>query len=102
MSFWPIPLTNSAPRSTVLSVLRSLWLTGLRGQLSAEQIYNLSMIVSSGHRLTNLVNDILDFSKLKYQELILNLKPVDLHAMTEVVLILSQPLVGSKSLELDQ
>lgn len=32
---------------------------------SADTIQNLSLIVSSGRRLSSLVNDIIDFSKLK-------------------------------------
>ena len=86
------------PLNGIIGIAESM-IDGVTGGLSVDQIYNLSMIVSSGHRLANLVNDILDFSKLKHQELILDLKPVDMHAITEVVLILSQPLLGSKSVE---
>jgi two-component system sensor histidine kinase ChiS len=87
------------PLNGIIGIAESM-IDGVTGQLSPQQVYNLSMIVSSGHRLTNLVNDILDFSKLKHRELILDLKPVDMHAITDVVLILSQPIIGSKSLKL--
>ena len=86
------------PLNGIIGIAESM-IDGVTGALTPAQVYNLSMIVSSGHRLTNLVNDILDFSKLKHQELILDLKPVDMHAMTDVVLILSQPITGSKSLQ---
>ena len=58
------------------------------------------MISNSGKRLSHLVNDILDFSKLKNQDLILASKPVDLHAICDVVLKLSNPLAQGKNLEL--
>ncbi|MDP5168978.1 MAG: ATP-binding protein [Bacteroidia bacterium] len=61
---------------------------------------NLSLIVSSGKRLQSLVDDILDFSKLKSHEITLQLKPVDLHAIAEVVIHLQRPLLADKSLDL--
>ena len=61
---------------------------------------NLFMIVSSGKRLANLVNDILDFSKLKNQAFELESRPVDIFALAEVVVMLSQTLIGNKKLAL--
>ena len=69
--------------------------------LSAKEIReNLSMVVSSGKRLANLVNDLLDFSKLKNQDLTLQEKALDLHAITEFVLTMLSPLVRGKPVEL--
>ena len=65
-----------------------------------KKTQDLSMIISSGKRLASLVNDILDFSKLKNQELVLQKRPVDIHAAVEIVLALSQPLVKNKNLQL--
>ena len=48
--------------------------------------------------LANLVNDILDFSKLKNQAFELDTRPLDMFALAEVVIMLSQPLVGNKKL----
>ncbi len=73
---------------------------GAAGKLSTEAVENLDMITNSGKRLTHLVNDILDFSKLKNHDLQLNLQPVDLHAVADVVLKLSEPLAQNKNLEL--
>ncbi len=87
------------PLNGIIGIAESM-VDGVTGSLTPQQVYNLSMIVMSGQRLTNLVNDILDFSKLKHQELILSLKPIDMQAITEVVLILSQPLIGSKPVNL--
>ncbi len=76
-------------------------LDGVRGEVSGEMRTDLSMIAASGRRLSHLVNDILDFSKLRHKSLELDLRPVDLHSLTEVVLTLSRPLVGSKDLTLE-
>jgi signal transduction histidine kinase/class 3 adenylate cyclase/CheY-like chemotaxis protein len=61
---------------------------------------NLSMIVASGKRLANLVNDILDFSKLKNQAFELQSRPLDVGSVAEIVVMLSQPLIGKKKLDL--
>ncbi len=61
---------------------------------------NLSMIISSGKRLSSLVNDILDFSKLKNHEIELRYKPLDIHAVVDVVLRIHQPLIEGKDLKL--
>ncbi|MEM7353830.1 MAG: two-component regulator propeller domain-containing protein, partial [Acidobacteriota bacterium] len=74
---------------------------GSAGDLPEAARANLRLLVQSGRRLTALVNDILDFSKLRHQSLELERKPVDLHALVEVVLVLSRPLLGSKPLQLD-
>ena len=73
---------------------------GATGPLQPATEKNLSMIVSSGKRLASLVNDILDFSKLKNQAFELQTKPLDVHALSEVVVTLSQSLLGNKPLTL--
>jgi two-component system sensor histidine kinase ChiS len=73
---------------------------GATGQLSELQRKNLSLIFQSGHRLATLVNDILDFSKLRHKTIELQLQPVGLREMAEVVLPLSQPLIKNKELQL--
>lgn len=73
---------------------------GVAGQLTPKAIENLDMIVNSGKRLSNLVNDILDFSKLKNNDLQLNIRPVDLYAITDLVLKVSESLIKGKSLQL--
>ncbi len=67
----------------------------------AQQEDQFAMIIASGRRLSSLVNDILDFSKLRHQEIELRLKPVDLHSLVQVVLQINQPLVGEKTLLLE-
>ncbi|NET42285.1 response regulator [Okeania sp. SIO2B3] len=87
------------PLNGMIGIAESM-LDGATGKLSKTQQKNLLMIAQSGHRLTDLVNDILDFSKLKHQNLELQLKPIGIREITEVVVTLCQSLVGSKNLEL--
>ncbi|NEQ71802.1 MAG: response regulator [Okeania sp. SIO2C9] len=61
---------------------------------------NLTMIVSSARRLSNLVNDILDFSKIKHHTLALDFKPVDVYGVVEAVVILNLLLSKKKNLKL--
>jgi signal transduction histidine kinase/ligand-binding sensor domain-containing protein/class 3 adenylate cyclase/ActR/RegA family two-component response regulator len=62
----------------------------------SEKNRDLSMIISSGKRLANLVNSILDFSKLKSHDLTLDMKPVSPRSATDIVLRISQPMVKGK------
>jgi|GEM_PF-309816 len=87
------------PLNGIIGLAESM-VDGAVGPLSKEQSFNLEMIVYSGRRLTNLVNDILDFSRLQHQDLELQCKPIDLRALTDIVLTLSQPLLGPKKLQL--
>lgn len=87
------------PLNGIIGLAESL-IDGVAGQLPDKANHNLAMVVTSGKRLSNLVNDILDFSKLKNRNLVLNQVAVDLYSMTDVILTLSQPLLGSKNLAL--
>ena len=71
---------------------------GAVGSLSPKAIENLSLIASSGHRLANMVNDLLDMARIQDEGLHLHLRPVDLCALSEMVVNLSLPLVGRKHL----
>jgi len=70
------------------------------GPLTEEQRYNLSLVVSSGRRLTSLISDILDFSELRQRDIQLRMRPLDMRSVTNVVLMLSQTLVGSRDIRL--
>jgi signal transduction histidine kinase/FixJ family two-component response regulator len=74
---------------------------GVAGKMSSKALSHLEMVVASGRRLTGLVNDILDFSRLSHKSLDLDRQAVDLNTLTDVVLTLSQPLVGTKKLTLN-
>ncbi len=87
------------PLNGIIGIAESL-IDGVTGNLSNQTVFNLSLIVSSGRRLTQLVNDLLDFSKLKHKSISLQIKPVGMREITDVVLMLSLPLIGNKPLQL--
>jgi two-component system sensor histidine kinase ChiS len=87
------------PLNGIVGIAESL-IDGATGKLSQATLFNLSLIVSSGKRLTQLVNNLLDFSQLKHKKLELNIKPLGMREITDVVLMLSRPLVGKKALKL--
>src|SRR5690625_3768338 len=73
---------------------------GIAGKVTNNMYRQLSMIMTSGQRLTHLVNEILDFSKLKYESLKLHLKPIYINSIIEIVLAISKPLLKEKPIEL--
>ncbi|TFH41778.1 MAG: hypothetical protein E4G96_04840, partial [Chrysiogenales bacterium] len=73
---------------------------GAAGVLPPKALDNLSLISSCGHRLANMVNDLLDMAKIQVEGLNLNLRPVDLYSLSEMIVRLSLPLVGGKPLEI--
>jgi two-component system sensor histidine kinase ChiS len=87
------------PLNGIIGIAESL-MDGVTGPLPSETRFNLSMLVTSGRRLATLVNDILDFSKLKHETIELQLKPVEMRSLAQVVLTLCQPLIGQKKLQL--
>ncbi|RKZ52437.1 MAG: hypothetical protein DRR00_08265 [Candidatus Parabeggiatoa sp. nov. 3] len=87
------------PLNGMIGIAESL-IDGATGQLSSKTCDELSMIVASGRRLSNLVNDILDFSKQKHKQIALQLKPVNMREIAEIVLRFCQPLIGNKDLQL--
>lgn len=87
------------PLNGIIGIAESL-IDGATGKLPENTHYNLGLIASSGRRLSNLVNDILDFSKLRHKNIELQIKPVGMREITDVVFALSQPLIGKKRLTL--
>ncbi|MGK5093123.1 response regulator [Deltaproteobacteria bacterium TL4] len=87
------------PLNGIIGLSESL-IDGFKGEVTPGQAQDLKIIIQSGKRLANLVNDILDFSKMKNQELQLQLEPIDLKTLVELVLHMSQPLIGQKPIKL--
>lgn len=87
------------PLNGIIGITESL-LYGAGGQLSEAQKTNLFMIVQSSRHLSNLLNDILNSTKLKHKHLELQIQPIEMREITNVVLERSQPLIGNKPLEL--
>jgi two-component system sensor histidine kinase ChiS len=87
------------PLNGIIGIGQSM-LDGATGALTDEQRRNLGMVVASGRRLSSLVNDLLDFSKLRHETVELHCRPTDLHALTDLVLMISRTLVGKRTLRL--
>jgi len=87
------------PLNGIIGLSESL-IAGVTGQLPKETLDNLRLIVNSSKRLAYLIDDILDFSKLREHSITLNRTVVDIHQLTESILQLSGPMVGTKTIEL--
>jgi two-component system sensor histidine kinase ChiS len=85
------------PLHGIIGLADSL-IDGATGKLPTKTTENLTMIANSGRRLLTLVNDILDFSKLKHNTIELQLKSLGLWEVVDMVLVLSQSLVGQKNI----
>lgn len=87
------------PLNGIIGIAESL-IGGVTGTLPEKTRRNLSLIVASGRRLTNLINDVLDLARLRHKDLHLHIKPVDIRAVTDTVLRVMKPLADAKSLVL--
>lgn len=87
------------PLNGIIGLTESL-IDGAAGQINEKLTSNLELINSSAIRLSTLVNDILDFSKMEDHELGIQRKPTDFYAIADVVVRISQELIGEKDLKL--
>ncbi len=87
------------PLNGIIGLAESL-VDGVTGKLPNQTLFNLSLIISSGKRLTQLVNDLLDFSRLKHQNIQLQLKNIGMREIAEIILTISRSLVGDKDIKL--
>jgi signal transduction histidine kinase/ligand-binding sensor domain-containing protein/HPt (histidine-containing phosphotransfer) domain-containing protein/BarA-like signal transduction histidine kinase len=87
------------PLNGIIGLAESL-IDGVAGQLPDKANHDLSMVVASGRRLSNLVNDILDFSKLKNHGLQIHTSAIDINSMIDVVFTLSRATLKIKDLVL--
>jgi len=69
-------------------------------ELSEEQTLFVETIKSSGEALLGLINDVLDFSKIEAEKLVLHSEEFDLERCVHDVVMLLQPTVLEKNLEL--
>ncbi|MBT6434390.1 MAG: response regulator, partial [Deltaproteobacteria bacterium] len=86
------------PLNGIIGLSESL-LDGVGGPLEPRMRRNITMIEQSGKRLSHLVNDILDFSKLRNRRISLERIPVSLFSAVEMVVELSRPLIGDKTMD---
>ena len=87
------------PLNGIIGIAESL-IDGAAGAVNREMQSNLSMIISSGRRLSSLVNDILDFSKLKNRDIDLVKRSIDIRELTGIVLTISRSIIRGKDIEL--
>ncbi len=87
------------PISGIVGIAESM-IDGAAGALDEQALYNLSLIASSGRRLSNLINDILDFSRLKNEDIVLKLKAVDLVSTVDSAVSVLLPLAAQKNLRI--
>jgi len=74
-------------------------LDGASGELAPKLQHDLSIILSSGKRLTNLVNDILDFSRLKNDDISLKKVSVDVNSVVSQVVEMMGAVIAKKNLK---
>jgi len=87
------------PLNGIIGIAESL-ISGAAGEVNAKIKSNIAMIISAGKRLASLVNDILDYAKLKNENIELVRKPVDLKALSEIVVNLHRPSIRGKNLKI--
>lgn len=87
------------PLNGIIGIAESLN-DGITGPLNVETKNNLSVLISSGKRLSSLINDMLDFCKLKTDELKLKKKPINIKDITDIVIFLCKPLIAEKNISI--
>jgi|GEM_PF-1017627 len=80
------------PLNGIIGLSESL-VDGAGGPVSDAMKRNLELIVLSGRRLYSMVNDLLDFSRLKENQMTLDIVPVDIRSVCNLVLALSENIV---------
>ncbi len=87
------------PLHGIISITESV-LQSKEGQINQKQKASLSLVISSGRRLANLVNEILDYSKLKYGDIKLCKKSVNLQQVVQKVINVQKHLLINKEITL--
>ncbi len=83
------------PLNGIIGLAESM-LQGSLGPLSSDQLGTLSLIVSSGVRLSNLLNDMIDYSKIKEGDLAYKKTTVDIYqAATMAISAEAQMIIGT-------
>ncbi len=87
------------PINGIIGIIESM-IEGATGKLTEEQLYNLSLVASSGRRLNNLVTNLLDLSRIKNYGISLNKIPVDIKTVTDTVIKFITPTIKNKSVSI--
>ncbi len=88
-----------SPLNAIISITDSI-IKGVEGPINDLQAQNLSIVVGSGRRLSNLVNDLLDYSKMKNGDIELRKSSVDVRTVTETVIKVHRFITGGKEITL--
>ncbi len=87
------------PIHGIVGMAESL-IAGSAGELTQPQRQQLALIIKSSEGLARLVNDLLDYHKMRYGQLPINLQPIDLNSVVNLVFDLCQHLIGNKPVRL--
>ncbi|WP_304508704.1 ATP-binding protein [Anaerotignum sp.] len=87
------------PLHSIIGLLEPL-IESENKMLKGDELYDISLAVSSAKRLSGLVGDILDFSSLRNQEIILKKQYVDIHVLTNMVCSSFEHQMKKKNLQL--
>ncbi len=85
------------PLYGIIGIAESLQ-EGSTGALPPDTMHNLSLITTSGRRLSYLVNDILDFSQLRHHDIVVSMDPVNIHSVCQLVISVLEPLRKKKEI----
>lgn len=85
------------PLHGMISITESI-LHGSDGQINHKQKENLTLVVTSGKRLANLVNDLLDYSKIKYNDIKLDKKSISIEKVIQLVFDVYANILVDKSI----
>lgn len=80
--------------------LTEVFINRRKHTLSSSDQNDLNTIISCSRRLLNLVGDILDYSKLRYKNVQIDQKPVDIKTSINIVLTLFKPILEKKGIQL--
>ena len=81
---------------TAIKGFTDLLLDGDAGELNEEQEEYLQTVKSNADRLVTLINDLLDVARLESGRFKLNVEPLDLPAVVDLVVVTLRPLVAGK------
>ncbi|CAH1210455.1 Sensor histidine kinase RcsC [Paenibacillus auburnensis] len=86
-----------SPLQGIVNIAQTL-AEGAAGPLNAQQNGQLSMVASTGKRLSALINDMSDFAKLNHGDLFLQRQAVDLRSVASSVVEVTRHVTGNPGL----
>ena len=87
------------PLNGIIGISESM-IDGKAGHVPQEAINKLALVIYSGKRLANMIDNILDASKIKFNDMILQKKPVNLFGVINIIKQLSENEIKKKGLDL--